>query len=171
MSIPAAVFVYILAQNDLFWDKLSLTGCLISNYCWAVLSFENSQPTLGGKILAPIEVQRDETTLLIALLHTCCCWGCCCCCCCTWWACWLPDPVLADVVIALGPGLVVETLAAVVVDVKALGCAELPEDPPMALELVLLPVPVKELRLAALPSRLLAATPRDVAAANWLLGS
>ena len=72
--------------------------------------------------------------------------------------------MLADVVIALGPGLVVETLAAVVVDVKALGCAEL-EDPPMALELVLLPVPVKELRLA-LPSRLLAATPRDVAAAN-----
>ena len=69
-------------------------------------------------------------------------------------------------VIALGPGLVVETLAAVVVDVKALGCAELPEDPPMAPELVLLPVPVKELRLAALPSRLLAATPRDVAAAN-----
>ena len=67
MSIPAAVFVYILAQNDLFWDKLSLTGCLISNYSWAVLSFENSQPTLGGKILAPIEVQRDETTLLIAL--------------------------------------------------------------------------------------------------------
>ena len=56
-------------------------------------------------------------------------------------------------------------------DVKALGCAELPEDPSVALELVLLPVPVKELRLAALPSRLLAATPRDVAAANWLLGS
>ena len=39
-------------------------------------------------------------------------------------------------VIALGPGMVVETLAIVVVDVKALGCAELPEDPPMALELV-----------------------------------
>ena len=73
LSIPAAVFVYILAQNDLFWDKLSLTGCLISNYCWAVLSFENSQPTLGGKILAPIEVQLDETTLLIALLLT---WWC-----------------------------------------------------------------------------------------------
>ena len=70
-------------------------------------------------------------------------------------------------VIALGPGLVVDTLAAVVVDVKALGCcAELEDPPPMALELVLLPVPVKELRLAALPSRLLAATPRDVAAAN-----
>ena len=32
-----------------------------------MLSFENSQPTLGGKILAPIEVLRDETTLLIAL--------------------------------------------------------------------------------------------------------
>ena len=77
MSIPAAVFVYILAQNDLFWDKLSLTVCLISNYSWAVLSFENSQPTLGGKILAPIEVQRDETTLLIALGETwsfMCCW-------------------------------------------------------------------------------------------------
>ena len=69
-------------------------------------------------------------------------------------------------VIALGPGLVVDTLAAVVVDVKALGCcAELEDPPPMALELVLLPVPVKELRLA-LPSRLLAATPKDVAAAN-----
>ena len=50
---------------------------------------------------------------------------------------------------------------------KALGCAELPEDPPMALELVLLPVPVKELRLPALPSRLLAATPWDVAVVAW----
>ena len=35
-----------------------------------MLSFENSQPTLGGKILAPIEVLRDETTLLIALLSS-----------------------------------------------------------------------------------------------------
>ena len=46
LAIPAAVFVYILSQNDLFWDKLCLMGRLIScsTLFWIYL------PTLGGKI-------------------------------------------------------------------------------------------------------------------------
>ena len=51
MAIPAAVFVYILSQNDLFWDKLCLMGRLIScsTLFWIYL------PTLGGKILSQTE--------------------------------------------------------------------------------------------------------------------
>ena len=45
--------ILILAVADLFWDKVTLMGCLISNYSCAVLSFEISQSILEGKILAP----------------------------------------------------------------------------------------------------------------------
>ena len=48
-----ADMILILAVPDLFWDKVTLMGCLISNYSCAVLSFEISQSILEGKILAP----------------------------------------------------------------------------------------------------------------------
>ena len=75
-------------------------------------------------------------------------------------------------VIALGPGLEFESFATVDVEVDPKPEADALDDPIAdPVELVVL-TPVKELRLV-LPSRLLAATavPKDVAAANWLLGS
>ena len=75
-------------------------------------------------------------------------------------------------VIALGPGLEVESFATVDVEVDPNPLDAL--DDPIAdpVELVVL-APVKELRLVLPSFRLLAATavPKDVAAANWLLGS